>query len=29
VLFSTDGRRLYFTLTEAESDIWVMRLRES
>ena len=29
IIFSTDGRRLYFTLTEAESDIWVMRLRRS
>lgn len=29
VIFSTDGRRLYFTLTEAESDIWVMRLHRS
>ena len=26
IVFSTDGRRLYFTLTEAESDIWVMTL---
>ena len=26
VLFSTDGRQLYFTVTEAESDIWVAAL---
>ena len=26
IIFSTDGRRLYFTLTEAESDIWIMAL---
>lgn len=27
VLFSTDGRHLYFTVTQAESDIWVVALR--
>ena len=26
VLFSTDGKRLFFTMTEAESDLWVMAL---
>jgi len=26
VLFSTDGRHLYFTLTHAESDIWMVSL---
>ena len=29
IIFSTDGRRLYFTLTDAESDIWVMALDRS
>jgi len=24
--FTTDGRRLFFTLTEPESDVWVMEL---
>ena len=27
IIFSTDSRRLYFTLTDAESDIWVMTLQ--
>jgi len=27
ILFSTDGRSLYFTVTQAESDIWVVALR--
>jgi Tol biopolymer transport system component len=26
--FATDGRRLYFTLTQSESDVWVMGLRD-
>jgi serine/threonine-protein kinase len=29
IIFSTDGRLLYFTLTEAESDIWMMSLHRS
>jgi hypothetical protein len=24
--FAADGRRLYFTLSERESDVWVMEL---
>jgi Tol biopolymer transport system component/DNA-binding SARP family transcriptional activator len=27
VMFSTDGRHLYFTITQAESDVWVLALR--
>jgi hypothetical protein len=27
ILFSTDSRNLYFTLTKAESDIWTVELR--
>lgn len=27
IIFSTDNRHLYFTVTEAESDIWVVALR--
>jgi len=26
ILFSTDSRNLYFTLTKAESDIWTVAL---
>ena len=26
-VFATDGRRLYFTLSDFESDVWVMTLR--
>lgn len=26
--FSTDGKRLYFTIAEDESDVWVMDLRK-
>lgn len=26
-IFSTDGRHLYFTVTQAESDIWIVSLR--
>ena len=26
--FATDGRRLFFTLTEREADVWSVRLEE-
>jgi hypothetical protein len=26
--FATDSKRLYFTMSEDESDIWVMELRK-
>jgi hypothetical protein len=25
--FATDGRRIYFTIAEAESDVWLMELK--
>jgi hypothetical protein len=27
VIFSTDSRRLFFTVTQAESDVWLVELR--